>query len=154
MLKFLLFFFLVIHTSAYSFEANQQEGICGPDAESVKECTDPSLDTNAFSSPVQEMKKHSGTVPTSIKAPASTPHKISTSKENYSPALNQDEEKSADDKSSPENRAFVIHFFWGSGCPHCKDEKVFLDEMKKRYPQMKILDYEVWYDRENAALLG
>ena len=154
MLKFLLFFFLVIHTSAYSFEANQQEGICGPDAESVKECTDPSLDTNTVSSPVQEMKKHSGTVPTSIKAPASTPHKISTSKENYSPALNQDEEKSADDKSSPENRAFVLHFFWGSGCPHCKDEKVFLDEMKKRFPQMKILDYEVWYNRENAALLG
>jgi len=154
MLKFFLFFFLVIHTSAYSFEANQQEGICGPDAESVKECTDPSLDTNTVSSPVQEMKKHSGTVPPSIKAPASTPHKISKSKENYSPALNQDEEKSADDKSSPENRAFVLHFFWGSGCPHCKDEKVFLDEMKKRYPQMKILDYEVWYNRENAALLG
>ena len=49
MLKFFLFFFLVIHTSAYSFEANQQEGICGPDAESVKECTDPSLNTNSSS---------------------------------------------------------------------------------------------------------
>ncbi len=154
MLKFLLFFFLVIHTSAYSFEANQQEGICGPDAESVKECTDPSLDTSAVPSPFQEEKKHSGTVPPSKKAPSSPPQKISKSIEKYSPALKQDEKNSSDDKSSPENRAFVLHFFWGSGCPHCKEEKVFLDEMKNRFPQMKVLDYEVWYDRENAALLS
>ena len=68
MLKFFLFFFFVIHTSAYSFEANQQEGICGPDMESVQECTDPSSNTKAFPFPVQKEKKNSGTLPSSNKA--------------------------------------------------------------------------------------
>jgi thiol-disulfide isomerase/thioredoxin len=154
MFKFLLFFFLVLNTSASAFEADQQEGICGPDAESVKECTDPSLNTRAVPSPVQEEKKHSGILPSSNKVPTSNPQKISKSEGKYSPAVKKDEIKSSNEIASHENHQFVIHFFWGSGCPHCREEKVFLDEMKKRYPQMKVLDYEVWYNRENAALLA
>ena len=42
----------------------------------------------------------------------------------------------------------TIYFFWGEGCQRCEDEKLFLQELKSRYPELKILDYEV---RENAA---
>jgi len=151
MLKYLLFFFLVIQTSAYSFEADHQEGICGPDVESAKECTDPSFENRALPSPVQEDQRSSGKVPPAKKTAASTSEQISKSKDT---ALNEAEVKSSDEIPSTQNRKFVVHFFWGSGCPHCKEEKVFLDKMKNKYPQMKILDYEVWYDKGNAAVLA
>jgi thiol-disulfide isomerase/thioredoxin len=48
----------------------------------------------------------------------------------------------------------IVHFFWGDGCPHCEDEKDFLNEMKKKYPGLKIIDYEAWYDKENALILS
>lgn len=48
----------------------------------------------------------------------------------------------------------TVHFFWGDGCPHCEDEKDFLNEMKKKYPGLKIIDYEVWYDKDNALILS
>jgi len=151
MLKYLLFFFLVIQTSAYAFEADHQEGICGPDVESAKECTDPSFENRALPSPVQEDQRSSGKVPPAKKTAASTSEQISKSKDT---ALNEAEVKSSDEIPSTQNRKFVVHFFWGSGCPHCKEEKIFLDKMKNKYPQMKILDYEVWYDKGNAAFLA
>ena len=46
-----------------------------------------------------------------------------------------------------------LYFFWGDGCPHCEDEKLFLDVLIKEYPQVKILDYEVWYDKDNQEIL-
>jgi glutaredoxin len=44
----------------------------------------------------------------------------------------------------------TILFFWGEGCPHCAEEKVFLEELKRRYPYVEIRDFEVWKNRENA----
>lgn len=46
-----------------------------------------------------------------------------------------------------------LHFFWASGCPHCAEEKIFLDELKNRYPQLIIKDYEITSRRENLELL-
>ena len=43
-----------------------------------------------------------------------------------------------------------VLFFWGEGCPHCAEEKVFLEELVKKYPNLKIKDFEVWKSRENA----
>ena len=47
----------------------------------------------------------------------------------------------------------TIYFFWGDGCPHCAEEEIFLEELKKEYPQMTVLDYEVWYDTANQEIL-
>ncbi|MCG2691492.1 hypothetical protein L6272_01550, partial [Microgenomates group bacterium] len=47
----------------------------------------------------------------------------------------------------------TLHFFWASGCPHCVKEKVFLDTLKEKYPQLIIKDYEISYDRGNLELL-
>jgi cytochrome c biogenesis protein CcdA/glutaredoxin len=46
-----------------------------------------------------------------------------------------------------------IYFFWGDGCPHCEDEKDFLDELINRNPNINVVDYEVWYDKDNQKVL-
>lgn len=43
-------------------------------------------------------------------------------------------------------------YFWGDGCPHCAKEKVFLDKLEKKYPELEIKRYEVWYNQENQKL--
>ncbi len=47
------------------------------------------------------------------------------------------------------NDKICIYFFWGQGCPHCAEEKPFLEEMKMKYPQIEIYDFEVFYNKEN-----
>jgi thiol-disulfide isomerase/thioredoxin len=49
-----------------------------------------------------------------------------------------------------EAQEITVLFFWGDGCPHCAEEKVFLDDLKKGYPNLVIEDLEVWKNRENA----
>ena len=43
-------------------------------------------------------------------------------------------------------------YFWGDGCPHCAKEKKFLDNLEKKYPELEIKRYEVWYNPENQKL--
>ncbi|MEM5793963.1 MAG: thioredoxin family protein [Candidatus Aenigmatarchaeota archaeon] len=45
-----------------------------------------------------------------------------------------------------------VYFFWGQGCPHCAEEKPFLEELKKKYPNLEIYDFEVYYHPENVEL--
>lgn len=34
-----------------------------------------------------------------------------------------------------------IYFFWDKGCPYCEQQKVFFEELKEEYPEIKINDY-------------
>lgn len=45
----------------------------------------------------------------------------------------------------------VLYFFWGDGCPHCAEEKVFLETLKGRFPGLTVHSYEVWKNPANAA---
>lgn len=45
-----------------------------------------------------------------------------------------------------------IYFFWGQGCPHCAQEKPFLEKMKEKYPHLVVKDFEVYYSKENQEL--
>lgn len=47
----------------------------------------------------------------------------------------------------------VIYFFWGAGCPHCEEEKPFLEELENKYPEVTVRDFEVWKNSENKELL-
>lgn len=47
----------------------------------------------------------------------------------------------------------TIYFFHGDGCPHCEDEKSYLNELTKEYNNIKVVDYEVWYNEENESFL-
>lgn len=46
-----------------------------------------------------------------------------------------------------------IYFFWGKGCPHCEQEKPFLEKMAAEYPAVKLHEYEVWNSKENRQLM-
>jgi glutaredoxin len=46
-----------------------------------------------------------------------------------------------------------IYFFWGDGCPHCEDEKEFLAGLVNRELNINVVDYEVWYDKDNQKVL-
>lgn len=48
----------------------------------------------------------------------------------------------------------TLYFFWGSGCPHCNKEKIFLGHLQGKYPELEIKSYEVWYNLENAGLFA
>ena len=50
-------------------------------------------------------------------------------------------------------KEITLYFFHGNGCPHCAEESKFLDSIKDEYNDLKIVEYEVWYNDENANLL-
>lgn len=45
-----------------------------------------------------------------------------------------------------------ILFFWGQGCPHCEKEKIFLQSLGQKYPDIKINSYEIHIDQNNRLL--
>ena len=52
----------------------------------------------------------------------------------------------------PVQENITVYLFWGDGCPHCEAARPFLHELAQRYPNTKILEYEVWYQVENQTL--
>lgn len=48
-----------------------------------------------------------------------------------------------------------IYFFWGNGCPHCREELEWFESIKKEYGDIfKLYGFEVWYDEYNSNLLN
>jgi glutaredoxin len=46
-----------------------------------------------------------------------------------------------------------IFLFSSATCPHCAKERIFLDELKKKYPEVNIKEYEILYHPENRKIL-
>lgn len=46
-----------------------------------------------------------------------------------------------------------LYFFWGEGCPHCAKEKIFLENLKEKYPGLKIYEFEIWHNSDNVKIL-
>jgi thiol-disulfide isomerase/thioredoxin len=59
----------------------------------------------------------------------------------------------AQDNPTPQEDKIIVHFFWGKGCPHCDKQKIFLDNLEKKYDDILVIDYEVWSSQENLNLL-
>jgi len=55
------------------------------------------------------------------------------------------------DDSSPEP-GVNVYFFWGDGCQYCAKEKIFLQYLADKYPQIEIRDYELYYSKANQAI--
>ena len=51
------------------------------------------------------------------------------------------------------NENINLHLFWADGCPHCAQEKLFLETLTDKYPELNIQDYEVTRNTDNANLL-
>jgi cytochrome c biogenesis protein CcdA/glutaredoxin len=43
--------------------------------------------------------------------------------------------------------------FYGRGCPHCAAMREFLDRMRTKQPQLRVREYEVYFNGANAQLL-
>src|SRR4030042_5828874 len=56
----------------------------------------------------------------------------------------------ADAKIVHADNKVKLYFFWGKGCPHCTKEEIFLNQLKKEYPQLEVKSYEVRYNKENG----
>ena len=46
----------------------------------------------------------------------------------------------------------TVYFFWGEGCPHCAEEKPFLEDLEEEYPELEVKMFETWNDQENTQL--
>ena len=45
-----------------------------------------------------------------------------------------------------------INFFYSAICPHCEKEKEFLKELKEKYPEIEIKEYEVIFNPKNKEI--
>jgi glutaredoxin len=50
--------------------------------------------------------------------------------------------------------SFTLYLFEGAGCPHCADEKKFLESIGGKYRGMRVKEFEVWHNRDNAVLFA
>jgi hypothetical protein len=47
------------------------------------------------------------------------------------------------------------YLFYGEGCPHCEQERGYISEVLiPKYPNLKVYEYEVYYNSTNAKLMG
>ncbi len=54
---------------------------------------------------------------------------------------------------TPGNSVF-IYLFWGDGCPHCAKAKPFFEGLAAKYPEVVLLEFEVYNDPENYRLFS
>lgn len=54
--------------------------------------------------------------------------------------------------TSPTFPPATYEYFWGDGCPHCKNVQSFMDTWDKK-DQINISKLEVWYNKSNAKLM-
>jgi len=45
-----------------------------------------------------------------------------------------------------------LHFFQSLQCPHCKAERIFLEKLQKKYPELEVVSHVVTEDRAEALL--
>ena len=47
-----------------------------------------------------------------------------------------------------------VYFFHGDGCSHCAEAEAWFESIEEEYgSKFKIVDYETWYNSENAELM-
>ncbi len=53
-----------------------------------------------------------------------------------------------------QNNPVNIYLFYGDGCPHCAQERQYIvDVLQNKYSNLKIYEYEIYNNKDNAALL-
>jgi glutaredoxin len=60
----------------------------------------------------------------------------------------------ATEKSAPPATSkTIIYFFWAEGCPHCAEERAFLDTLVAQNSSLELRTFELLHSRDNARLL-
>lgn len=53
-----------------------------------------------------------------------------------------------------EEQEVVIYEFYGASCPHCKHLNKWFEEIKPKYPTLKVVQYEVYSNKTNRQLFS
>lgn len=60
----------------------------------------------------------------------------------------------ADEESAEDDKQAIIYFFRGEGCSHCAEAEEWFNSIEEEYgSKFKIVDYETWYNEDNAELM-
>ncbi|HMK48630.1 MAG TPA: hypothetical protein VK435_01135, partial [Thermodesulfovibrionales bacterium] len=145
LLLLILALVIFIQAPAYCFITTTDEGVCSADKETSQECAETA---KTVTGETQGQSPESGTV--TQKSPAA--HKLPSAERRIRETASQKTEPARQPTNSV-SKAIVIYFFWGKGCPHCAEEKIFLNDLRKNL-RVTIRDFEVWYDKDNGALLN
>ena len=53
-----------------------------------------------------------------------------------------------------ESKEVKVYFFRGEGCSHCAEAEAWFQSIEEEYGSyFQVIDYETWYNRENADLM-
>lgn len=55
--------------------------------------------------------------------------------------------------SSAAAKTVDMYLFWGDGCPHCAAERAALQDITKKFPELRIHEFEIYNHPANARLL-
>jgi len=59
-----------------------------------------------------------------------------------------------EETTSNESKEVKIYFFRGEGCPHCQEAEEWFNTIEEEYGSyFEVVDYETWYNQENAELM-
>ena len=64
------------------------------------------------------------------------------------------EETTSSEESNDESKKVNVYLFRGEGCPHCQEAEEWFESIKDEYGSyFKVVDYETWYNEDNAKLM-
>jgi thiol-disulfide isomerase/thioredoxin len=46
----------------------------------------------------------------------------------------------------------AIYLFHGEECPHCQAERAWLEDVKEEFPELEVVELEVWHDKKNRNI--
>lgn len=65
------------------------------------------------------------------------------------------EDNTEEDIEDPTGEKFNMYLFWGDGCVHCHNLKIFLNDLQPKYKDMfELYAFEVWGNPDNQTLMG
>ena len=60
----------------------------------------------------------------------------------------------AEEVTNEESKEVKLYFFRGEGCSHCAEAEAWFQSIEAEYgAYFQIVDYETWYNQENAELM-
>ena len=60
----------------------------------------------------------------------------------------------AEGEENTESKEVKVYFFRGQGCSHCAEAEAWFESIEEEYgAYFQIIDYETWYNSDNAELM-
>ncbi len=65
-----------------------------------------------------------------------------------------DDEEAPETVAAEESKEVNVYLFRGEGCPHCQEAEEWFSSIEEEYGEyFKVVDYETWYNEDNAKLM-